>query len=155
MIAAKWGGDRCFAFERKAVRRSGREPASRFKGIVNTQFSGAANAQSARIDESPRDLRLDACRGLALWFIFVDHVPNNIVSWLTLRNYGFSDATEVFVFVSGYTCMVAYGDVLKQQGWLATVIHAVRRSWEQIRRVPSAVDCLFGSCSDRRRRPLP
>jgi hypothetical protein len=56
-----------------------------------------------------RDLRLDASRGLALWFIFVDHVPDNSLAWLTLRNYGFSASSEVFVFVSGYTCMLAYG----------------------------------------------
>ena len=41
-----------------------------------------------------RDLRIDACRGIALWFIFLDHVPNNIGTWLTLRNYGFSDARK-------------------------------------------------------------
>jgi OpgC protein len=39
--------------------------------------------------ECPRNLRLDACRGLALWFIFLDHIPDNAFSWLTLRNYGF------------------------------------------------------------------
>ena len=69
-----------------------------------------------------RDLRLDACRGLALWFIFIDHIPDNAFGWLTLRNYGFSDATEVFVFVSGYTCMLAYGGALREQG---------RRSWRR------------------------
>ena len=57
-----------------------------------------------------RDLRLDACRGIALWCIFLDHVPNNIGSWLTLRNYGFSDAAEIFMFVSGLTCALAYGN---------------------------------------------
>jgi hypothetical protein len=77
-----------------------------------------------------RDLRLDACRGLALWFIFIDHVPNNILVWLTLRNYGFSDTTEVFVFVSGYTCMLAYGGGLRKQGWLSTVTRALRRAIE-------------------------
>ena len=45
---------------------------------------------------SARDIRLDLFRGLALWFIFLDHIPTNIVSWLTVRNYGFSDATEIF-----------------------------------------------------------
>jgi hypothetical protein len=39
-----------------------------------------------------RDQRIDVCRGIALWWIFLDHIPNNIGSWLTLRNYGFSDA---------------------------------------------------------------
>src|SRR3954470_16250275 len=82
------------------------------------------------IDAGHRDLRLDACRGLALWFIFFDHIPDNILSWLTLRNYGFSDTTEVFFFVSGYTCMIAYGGALNQQGWRATAIRALRRGWE-------------------------
>jgi hypothetical protein len=77
-----------------------------------------------------RDLRLDACRGLALWFIFVDHIPDNVLSWLTLRNYGFSDTSEVFVFVSGYTCMLAYGGALREQGWLTTAVRALRRGWE-------------------------
>lgn len=77
-----------------------------------------------------RDLRLDACRGLALWFIFIDHIPDNSLAWLTLRNYGFSDTTEVFVFVSGYTCMLAYGGALREQGWLTIVARAVRRSLE-------------------------
>ncbi|MGA7609375.1 MAG: OpgC domain-containing protein, partial [Xanthobacteraceae bacterium] len=45
-----------------------------------------------------RDLRLDLFRGIALWLIFLDHIPSNIVSWITIRNYGFSDATEIFVF---------------------------------------------------------
>src|SRR2546429_3541700 len=76
-----------------------------------------------------RDLRLDACRGLALWFIFLDHIPNNALAWLTIRNYGFSDTTEVFVFVSGYTCMLAYGGALREQGWPTTVTRALRRGW--------------------------
>ncbi len=77
-----------------------------------------------------RDLRLDACRGIALWFIFLDHVPNNIGSWLTLRNYGFSDTTEVFMFVSGFTCALAYGKALRRQGWAGAISHTVKRSWD-------------------------
>jgi hypothetical protein len=94
------------------------------------RFKPETKSRSFQIDAVYRDLRLDACRGVALWFVFIDHVPNNIVSWLTLRNYGFSDTTEVFVFVSGYTCMMIYGGVLKEQGWLAMILHAVRRSWQ-------------------------
>jgi len=77
-----------------------------------------------------RDLRLDACRGLALWFIFIDHVPGNSLGWLTPRNFGFSDMSEVFVFVSGYTCMVAYGGALPKQGWLTIATRALRRAGE-------------------------
>ncbi len=77
-----------------------------------------------------RDLRLDACRGLALWFIFINHIPDNALTWLTLRNFGFSDTSEVFVFVSGYTCMIAYGGALREQGWATIIARAVRRCWE-------------------------
>jgi hypothetical protein len=80
-----------------------------------------------RID---RDLRLDACRGIALWFVFLDHIPNNAFSWLTLSHYGFSDATEVFMFISGMTCALAYGSVQRRYGWRAVVSHTVRRSWD-------------------------
>ena len=77
-----------------------------------------------------RDLRIDACRGIALWFIFLDHVPNNIGSWLTLRNYGFSDAAEVFMFVSGVTCALAYGKALRFEGWTGVIRRTLLRSWE-------------------------
>jgi len=72
---------------------------------VTDHPSGAANFPAFRIDGDRRDLRLDAFRGLALWFIFLDHIPDNVLAWLTLRNYGYSDSTEVLVFVSGYTPM--------------------------------------------------
>jgi len=72
---------------------------------VTDHSSGAAKVPAFRIDGDRRDLRLDAFRGLALWFIFLDHIPDNVLAWLTLRNYGYSDSTEVFVFVSGYTPM--------------------------------------------------
>ncbi len=79
---------------------------------------------------SVRDIRLDLFRGLALWFIFLDHIPTNIVSWLTVRNYGFSDATEIFVFISGYTAVIAYGRMLDQEGWPRTAARVYRRVWQ-------------------------
>jgi len=77
-----------------------------------------------------RDLRLDFFRGLALWFIFLDHVPDNIVSWLTVRNYGFSDATEIFVFISGYTAVIAYSRMMLKEGWPRASIRVYRRVWQ-------------------------
>jgi hypothetical protein len=97
---------------------------------VTDHLPGAVQVPFAHIAGDRRDLRLDACRGVALWFIFIDHIPNNALSWLTLRNYGFSDTSEVFVFVSGYTCMLAYGGALPEQGWPGIVTRALRRSWE-------------------------
>ena len=79
---------------------------------------------------SVRDIRLDLFRGLALWFIFLDHIPTNIVSWLTVRNYGFSDATEIFVFISGYTAVIAYSRMMEQEGWTRAAARVYRRVWQ-------------------------
>ncbi len=79
---------------------------------------------------SGRDIRLDLFRGLALWFIFVDHIPTNVVSWLTVRNYGFSDATEIFVFISGYTAVIAYARMMHREGWLRAAARIYRRVWQ-------------------------
>src|SRR5438552_18269473 len=65
---------------------------------------------------SERDLRLDLFRGIALWLIFLDHIPSNIVNWITIRNYGFSDAAEIFVFISGYTAAFVYGRAMRERG---------------------------------------
>jgi len=97
---------------------------------VTDHLRGASHVPAVHIDGGRRDLRLDACRGLALWFIFIDHIPDNAFAWLTLRNYGFSDTTEVFVFVSGYTCMLAYGGALCEQGWPTILARSFRRGFE-------------------------
>ncbi len=81
-------------------------------------------------DVSSRDIRLDLFRGLALWFIFVDHIPTNVVSWLTVRNYGFSDATEIFVFISGYTAVIAYSRMMEREGWTRAAARIWRRTWQ-------------------------
>lgn len=41
--------------------------------------------------------------------IFVNHLPGNVLGNLTPRNYGFSDAAEAFVFLSGLSVALAYG----------------------------------------------
>jgi hypothetical protein len=90
----------------------------------------AAIARENSSQQRDRDLRLDVCRGIALWFIFLDHVPGNIGSWFTLSHYGFSDTTELFMFVSGVTCALAYGEVHRRDGWFAVLSHTLRRSWQ-------------------------
>src|ERR1041384_2993727 len=77
-----------------------------------------------------RDLRLDLFRGLALWLIFLDHVPNNIVAWFTIRNYGFSDATEVFIFISGYTAAFVYGRAMVERGFIVAGARILKRAWQ-------------------------
>ncbi|WIG53866.1 MULTISPECIES: OpgC domain-containing protein [unclassified Afipia] len=77
-----------------------------------------------------RDLRLDLFRGLANWAIFLDHIPNNAVAWATTRNYGFSDAADVFVFISGYTAAFIYARRMAAQGYLAGMALLIRRVWQ-------------------------
>jgi hypothetical protein len=82
------------------------------------------------IPPTGRDLRLDFFRGLSLWFIFLDHVPSNIVSWFTVRNYGFCDASEVFVFISGYTAAFVYGRVMQERGFIIGAARILKRAWQ-------------------------
>ena len=77
-----------------------------------------------------RDLRLDLFRGFALWLIFLDHIPSNIVSWITIRNYGFSDATEIFVFISGYTTAFVYGRAMRERGAVVGGARILKRAWQ-------------------------
>jgi hypothetical protein len=77
-----------------------------------------------------RDLRLDLFRGIALWLIFLDHIPSNIVNWVTLRNYGFSDATEIFVFISGYTAAFVYGRAMRERGFVVATARVLKRTWQ-------------------------
>ena len=76
-----------------------------------------------------RDLRLDLMRGIGQWMVFLDHIPYDIVSWLTLRNYGFSDAAEFFVFISGYTAGFVYGPAVANGQLLAATKRLLKRAW--------------------------
>jgi len=76
-----------------------------------------------------RDPRIDFFRGLALIFIFWDHVPHNPLGQITLRNFGFSDAAEVFVFLAGYASVLAYGKILQREGYWIACVKILRRAW--------------------------
>jgi hypothetical protein len=90
----------------------------------------AASATAPKGTTTTRDIRLDLFRGLALWFIFLDHVPHNIIGWATVRNWGFSDATEIFVFISGYTAVIAYSRMMEREGWPKASAKIWRRVWQ-------------------------
>src|SRR6266478_722247 len=77
-----------------------------------------------------RELRLDLFRGLALWLIFIDHLPPNLLTWFTIRNYGFSDATEIFIFISGYTAAFVYGRAMRDAGFVVATARILRRVWQ-------------------------
>lgn len=86
-------------------------------------------SKQLHMSTSPRDLRLDFFRGLSLLFIFVDHVPDNLFSYLTLANFVFSDAAEVFVFISGYTAAIVFGGMIAKFGTPMAMLQVLRRCW--------------------------
>src|SRR5947199_918897 len=92
--------------------------------------SPSAPAISFAVAATERELRLDLFRGLALWLIFIDHLPPNILTWFTIRNYGFSDATEIFIFISGYTAAFVYGRAMLQSGVVIATARILRRVWQ-------------------------
>jgi hypothetical protein len=77
-----------------------------------------------------RDLRLDFFRGLALIFIFVDHIPENFLSYFTVQAIQFYDAAEVFIFISGYTAALVYGRTLASQGPSYATARILSRAWQ-------------------------
>src|SRR5215475_13080791 len=90
--------------------------------------SGGADADPKQ--QSRRDLRLDLFRGLSLLVIFIDHIPNNVLSYVTLHSIAFSDAAEVFIFISGYAAATVYGKALQRQGGVAATGQICRRIWQ-------------------------
>lgn len=105
--------------------------------LVTTPMTDQAVAQAPvpKVTALPvaageRELRLDLFRGIALWLIFIDHLPPNILTWFTIRNYGFSDATEIFIFISGYTAAFVYSRAMRDRGFVVASARIFKRVWQ-------------------------
>jgi hypothetical protein len=79
---------------------------------------------------SSRDLRLDFFRGVALICIFIDHIPENYLNYFTVSAIAFSDAAEIFIFISGFTAALVYGRALAVRGALFATVQVLRRAWQ-------------------------
>jgi hypothetical protein len=109
--------------------------------VPRQAVAGVAAEQAARpaAAKAPRDFRLDFFRGIALFFIFIDHIPDNKFRYATLRSFAFSDAAELFIFISGYTAALVYGRAMKRDGVLLASARIYRRVWQ----LYTAHLCLF------------
>lgn len=76
---------------------------------------------------SRRDRRLDVFRGIALMMIFINHVPGTIYENLTNRNFGFSDAAEGFVLMSGIAAALAYSASFRS----GAIVEGIERMWKR------------------------
>ncbi|MGY8679492.1 OpgC domain-containing protein [Bradyrhizobium sp. UFLA05-153] len=75
------------------------------------------------------DARLYLTLGIANWSIFLDHVPNNVANLLTLRNFGFSGAADLFVFVVGYGVTIIHGKIALERGFVVAATRIFGRVW--------------------------
>ncbi|WP_107989026.1 OpgC family protein [Breoghania corrubedonensis] len=83
-----------------------------------------------RPGQRQRDPRLDFFRGLGMFIIFVAHLPGNWGAlWIPAR-FGFSDATEIFVFCSGMASAIAFGRVFEFIGWRMGTARILYRMWQ-------------------------
>jgi hypothetical protein len=76
-----------------------------------------------------RDMRVDFFRGLALWWIFTDHIPDDWIAQFSLRNFALCDSAEVFVLLAGYGAGLAYGRSMDRNGWVYAGADVAKRAW--------------------------
>ncbi|MDD9720165.1 OpgC domain-containing protein [Sulfitobacter sp. PR48] len=92
--------------------------------------SRPVTALGAQAPARVRDLRLDFFRGLAMFIILFAHTPGNLLSlWIPAR-WGFSDATEIFVFCSGMASAIAFGGAFARVGWFLGSARVLFRVWQ-------------------------
>ncbi len=87
-------------------------------------------AQAVKSTPRVRDLRLDFFRGIAMFIILIAHTPGNFLTlWIPAR-WGFSDATEIFVFCSGMASAIAFGGGFDRAGWFLGTARVLFRVWQ-------------------------
>ncbi len=107
------------------------------------QGIGTAAGTPAGAKRGERDLRLDFFRGLALIFIFIDHVPGNSLGYVTMRAFGLSDAAEAFVLIAGFAAALAYASTIEHDGFGA----GMRRVGRRLRELYAAQLLLVATCA--------
>ena len=73
------------------------------------------------------DVRLNLFLGLANWSLFLDHIPHDVVNQITARNYGFSGAADLFIFITGYAAAIAYATVALERGFIVGATRIIKR----------------------------
>jgi hypothetical protein len=105
-------------------------PVAGAAGMIVHAPPAAAATPAVPLAAGERELRIDLFRGLALWLIFIDHLSPDLLTWFTIRNYGFCDAAEIFIFISGYTAAFVYGRAMRESGFMIASVRILRRVWQ-------------------------
>ena len=97
---------------------------------VATDRPAAPVTQPVQTGVRVRDIRLDFFRGIAMFIILFAHTPGNFfTSWIPAR-WGFSDATEIFVFCSGMASAIAFGATFDRAGFALGTARVGYRVWQ-------------------------
>ena len=98
--------------------------------VMDDANRAAATPKTVATTTRQRDLRLDFFRGIAMFIILVAHIQSDwLALWIPAR-FGFSDATEMFVFCSGMASAIAFGRVFREQGLLVGTARVLYRMWQ-------------------------
>ena len=85
------------------------------------------HARSTRL--TPRDLRIDFLRGLAMTCVIIDHSKrSSLLSWFSYERFWLVTAAEVFVVLSGVVLGMVYGPRLGRDGWRTVARRLGRRA---------------------------
>ncbi|MEM8803373.1 MAG: OpgC domain-containing protein [Pseudomonadota bacterium] len=100
--------------------------------LADPTYAAAPSAPSSAVKSGARvrDVRLDFFRGIAMFIILFAHTPGN---WFTLwipARWGFSDATEIFVFCSGMASAIAFGKAFETRGFGLGTARVSYRIWQ-------------------------
>jgi hypothetical protein len=103
-------------------------------GVMSQQPLKRAGRAPGRAEGArARDPRLDFFRGVGMIIILLAHIPTNPwADWIPAR-FGFSDATEIFVFCSGVASALAFGRAFESAGWLLGSGRILHRIWQVYR----------------------
>lgn len=82
-----------------------------------------------RLVRDGRDLRVDFFRGIALFFIFLDHIPHDTLARFTVRNIALNDATEIFILLAGFAAALVYGRAMDRSGPVSASADMLKRAW--------------------------
>jgi hypothetical protein len=88
-----------------------------------------SNAEAKPV-KTQRDVRLDFFRGLGMFIILIAHITNNPWTLFIPARFGFSDATEMFIFCSGMASAIAFGAVFARAGFMMGLFRVIFRIWE-------------------------
>lgn len=98
-------------------------------GAASVAQAGPPSAAGLALARPPRDLRMDIMRGWMQVSIFISHVAGSVFHWFIHAAWGFSDSSEQFIFLSGFTLGSVFTLKAARDGFPVARTDMLRRTW--------------------------